>query len=47
MMYRGIYKLLSLDESKQLTTATCLTLMGAVFGFAGAWIAITDVVDED
>jgi len=47
MMYRGIYKLLSLDESKQLTTATCLTLLGAVFGLAGAWIAITDVVDED
>lgn len=50
IMYRGAMKLVTSEESSsqknEVTLATGLTLLGAVFGIAGAWIAISDVLKE-
>jgi hypothetical protein len=48
IMYRGGMKFLSFDELKrqqnEVTLATGLTVVGTMFGLAGAWIAINDVL---
>ena len=49
IMYQCAMKLVSPDESSsqknQVALTNCLTLLGAIFGLAGAWIAISDVLE--
>lgn len=51
IMFRRSMKFLSFDEfqlqQKEVTMATGLTVLGTIFGLAGAWIAITGVSSKD
>lgn len=48
VMFRRVINFLSFEESQyqrtEVTFATCLTVLGAAFGLAGAWIAISNVI---
>jgi hypothetical protein len=51
IMFRRAIKYLSVDESRrqgiEVTWATGLTVLGAILGLAGAWIAIGDQLSSD